>query len=204
MAMGQVCANAARSIDELDGVIVVLLDAGCDGEYVGVENDIVRGHAHCFCQQFVRTGADFDLAVRRISLALLIEGHDHHRRTIGKAGAGMGEEAILAFLQRDGINDQLALHAFQPGLDHIPFGAVDHHRNAGNVRLGGNEVEEGRHRLHTVKHTLIHVDVDDLRTVLDLLARDLKRSIVVAGLDQRAKARRAGHVGTFTNIDKAG
>jgi hypothetical protein len=46
---------------------------------------------------------------------------------------------------------------------------VDHDRHAGDVRLRGDQVEEGDHRLDGVEHALVHVDVDDLRAVLDLL-----------------------------------
>ena len=37
------------------------------------------------------------------------------------------------------------------------------------------------HRLLAVEQALVHVDVDDLRAVLDLLARDVERRRVVAG-----------------------
>jgi hypothetical protein len=46
-----------------------------------------------------------------------------------------------------------------------------------------------------VEHALVHVDVDDLRAVLDLLRR-LQRRVVVAFEDQPLEARRAGDVGS--------
>ena len=51
--------------------------------------------------------------------------------------------------------------------DHLEL--VDHDRHAGDVGLGGDQVEERRHRLLAVEQALVHVDVDDLRAVLDLL-----------------------------------
>ena len=46
--------------------------------------------------------------------------------------------------------------------------------HAGDVGLGGDEVEEGHHRLFGIEQALVHVDVDDLRAVLDLVARHLR------------------------------
>jgi hypothetical protein len=58
-----------------------------------------------------------------------------------------------------------------------------------------------RHRLPN-RAGLVHVDVDDLRAVLDLLARHLQRCGVVAVLDQLAEARRAGDVGALADVDE--
>ena len=41
------------------------------------------------------------------------------------------------------------------------------------VGFGGDALEEGRHRRVTVEQGLVHVDVDDLRAGVDLLAGDL-------------------------------
>ena len=52
------------------------------------------------------------------------------------------------------------------------FRGIDHHRHARDVGLGGDEVEELDHRRLGVDEPLVHVDVDDLRAVGDLVARD--------------------------------
>jgi hypothetical protein len=49
-----------------------------------------------------------------------------------------------------------------------------------DVGLGRDEVEEGGHRLLGIEQALVHVDVDDLRAVLHLLARDGERGRIVA------------------------
>ena len=41
----------------------------------------------------------------------------------------------------------LALNAFEAGFDHREFRGIDHHRHAGDVRLGGDEIEKIDHRL---------------------------------------------------------
>ena len=49
---------------------------------------------------------------------------------------------------------------------------------------------------------LVHVDVEDLRAGLDLLARDGERAGIVAGGDQLAEPRRAGDVGALADVDE--
>ena len=63
--------DLAGGLDEVDAVIVVLLDAGGDGEDVGVENDVLGREAGLLGQQLVGAGADFDLARLGVGLALL-------------------------------------------------------------------------------------------------------------------------------------
>ena len=92
---------------------------------------------------------------------------------------------------------------FRPGLDHRPFRAVDHDRHAGDVGLGGDQLEEGDHRRLGVEQALVHVDVDDLGAVLDLLARDLDRGGIIVGHDQLLEAGRAGDVGALADIDES-
>ena len=94
----------------------------------------------------------------------------------------------------------LALEALEPRLDHLPLRGVDHHRDPGDVGLGGDEVQEGPHRRGGVEQRLVHVDVDHLRAVLHLLARDLERRVVVAALDQLGELRRAGDVGALADV----
>ncbi len=49
---------------------------------------------------------------------------------------------------------------------------------------------------------LVHVDVDDLRPVLHLVARDVERGGIVARGDELAEARRAGDVGALADVDE--
>ena len=58
------------------------------------------------------------------------------------------------------------------------------------------------HRLLGVEQGLVHVDVDDLRAVLDLVARDLDRGIIVAGEDQLLELGRAGDVAALADVDE--
>ena len=60
----QVGLNPARGLDEIDGVVRMLLDAGGDGEDVGVENDVLGGEANVVHENVVGARADFDAGAR--------------------------------------------------------------------------------------------------------------------------------------------
>jgi hypothetical protein len=146
--------------------------------------------------------ADLDLALRVSACPFssnAITTTPRHSAAFG----GKLEERGLAFLEADRIDDRLAGHAFEASLDHAPFGAVDHHRHPGDVRLGGDPLEEGGHRLFGIEQRLVHVDVDDLGAVLDLLAGDLDRGVIVAGEDQLLESGRSGDVGALADVDEA-
>ena len=135
-------------------------------------------------QQLVGPLADGHLAFGGDRLAGLVEGHHDHRGPVAADQPGLLEELRLAFLQADRVDDRLALHALQPGLDDAPLGAVDHDRNPGDGRIGRDQVEEPGHGLLAVDQPLVHVDVDDVGPVLDLLAGHGQGGFVVAALDQ--------------------
>ncbi len=91
---------------------------------------------------------------------------------------------------------------FSPASITSHFDEFDHHRHLGDVGLGGDEVEEGGHRLDGVEQPLVHVDVDDLGAVLDLIEGDREGRGIVAGGDQLAEAGRAGDVGPLADVDE--
>src|SRR3546814_8582643 len=77
-------------------------------------------------------------------------------------------------------------------------------RHAGDVRLGGDQLEKGGHGVNRVEQAFVHVDVDYLRAVLHLLARDFDGGGIVAGHDQLLELGRSGDVGAFADIDETG
>ena len=94
----------------------------------------------------------------------------------------------------------LALQVLEPRLEHAPLGAVDHHRHLGDVRLGRDQVQERAHGMDGVQQALVHVDVDDLRAGVHLLARDAQGLGIVPlghqlaeGLHHVGRTQRAGH-----------
>ena len=85
---------------------------------------------------------DLDLPLDRVGLSALVERHHDDRGAVAADEPGLLKEIRLAFLERDGVDDRLALNALEPGFDHRPLRAVDHHRHPGDFRLGRDVVEE--------------------------------------------------------------
>ena len=198
----QVFPDPARGLDEGDAVAVVLLHPGGDGENVGVEDDVLGRKADLVDQDVVGAFGDRAFALERVGLALLVEGHDHDGGAVAAHGLGMLDERRLALLHGDRVHHRLTLEAFEPGLDHRELRGVHHDRDAGDVGLGRDQVEEGGHRLLGIEQALVHVHVDDLRAVLHLVARDGEGCGVVAGGDELAELGRAGDVGALADVDE--
>jgi hypothetical protein len=159
-----------------------------------------RRKADAVDQDVVGARGDRHLALERIGLARFVKRHDDDRGAVAAYELRMADKRVLALLERDRIDHRLALHAFQSGFDHREFGGVDHQRHAGDVGLRGNEIEKRRHRLLGIEQALVHVDIEDLRAVFDLVARHRQSCRVIAGGDELAEARRAGDVGTLADI----
>ncbi len=202
MHIRQLRLDAARGVDISASVVVMVLNAGGHRKDVGIEDDVLGREADPLGQEIVGALADGELPLRRLGLALLVEGHHHHGGAVAAHFAGVLEKRPLPFLHADRVDDRLALHAFEPRLDHRPFRGVDHDRHARDVGLGGDEVEEGHHGGFRVEHALVHVDVEHVGAVRHLVARDLERGGVVVRLDQLAEAGGAGDVGPLAHHDE--
>ena len=202
MGVPQVLPDPARRIDEGDAVTIVLLHAGCNREDVRIENNVLRREAHAIDQNVVGARGNLRLAFEGVGLARLIERHHHHGGAVPAHELGVVDESVFALFERDRIHHRFALRAFQTGLDHGEFRGIDHQRDPRDIGLRRDQIEEGRHRLFRIEQALIHIDVEDLRAVLHLIARHRERRGVVAGGDEFAKARRTGDVGAFADIDE--
>ena len=187
-------------LDEVHGVVVVFLDAGCDRKDIRIEDDVLGREAGPVHQNVVAAFADFGLAFKCIRLALLVKCHHHRRSTVSPDQSGMFDERFFTFLEADGVDDRFPLHALESGFDHVPFGRIDHQRHARDIRLGGEQIDELCHRGFGIQHRLVHVDVNDLRAIFNLLARDADRFGILAVQDQTGEHFRTGHVGTLADI----
>ena len=98
---GEVGLDPAGGLDEIDGIVVVLLKAGRDGENVRIEDDVFGGETDLVHEDVIGAGADFDAAGERIGLALFVEGHDDGGGAISQDELGPLAESGLAFLEAE-------------------------------------------------------------------------------------------------------
>ncbi len=115
----------------------------------------------------------------------------------------MREKFFLAILQTDRVNDGFPLQALEPLFDDGPFGTVDHDRNAADLRLASDQMQEVAHGCFGIEHSFVHVDVENVRATANLLSRDNERTLEVAAQDQLRKFWRARDVGSFADDNKA-
>ena len=192
-----------RGLDEVDGVAVVFLDTGGDGEDVGVEDDVLRRESGLLGEEPVGPLADRHFALDFGRLPLLVEGHDDDGGAVATDRPRLPEEVLLPLFQADGVDDPLALEALETCLEHLPVGAVDHHRNPGNLRLTREEREELRHHRRAVEHPLVDIDVDDVGAALHLLPGDADGLLVTLFADEPGEGLRAGDVRPFADDREA-
>ena len=170
----------------------------------GIEDHVVGREAGLRRHEVVRAAENLDLALDGVRLPALVEGHDHDGGAEPANRPRLLEERLLALLQRDRVDDSLALQAAKAGLERGEARAVDHDRQPGSLGLGGKEIEEGRHRLLGVEQVGVHVHVEQIRPAAHLLERNVDGTLEVVRLDQPAKTRRPGHVRPLAHDDEPG
>jgi len=200
----QVAFDPADGLDEVDGVAAVLVDSGRDGEDVDVEDDLFGSEPDPLGQQREGARGDGGAALQGVGLALLVERHDDHAGAQAAHLARLLEERTLALLEAQRVDQAASLQARQPGAQHRDVGGVDDDRDAGDLRLGRQQVEEAHHLGLRVQHPLVHVDVEHLRAALDLVAGDVERLLQPSLADQAQEAARAGDVGALADVDEVG
>ena len=198
----QVLLDPAGRVDEIDRVIVVLFNAGGNGEDIRVENDVFGREIHRIDQQPVGPFANLDLAFVGIGLAFFVKRHHHRCRAVTAQELGLVQKLRLALFHADGVDNAFALYTAQPGLDHAPFRAVYHHRHTGDIGFGRHQVQKLHHRRLAVEHGFVHVHVDDLRAVFDLLACHRERLLKLAIQNHPRKGLRARDVGALADVDE--
>ncbi len=200
----EILFNPSGGADEIDGVVCVFVDSGGDGEDVGVEDDVLRGEVDFLGEEAVGAGADIDSALVGIGLASFVEGHDDDGGSVFSDEGCLFEELGFSFFEGDGVDDSFALEAFEAGFDDGPFGGIDHDGHSRDVGFAGDEVEEPAHGGFAIEHAFVHVDVDDLGSVVDLLTGDVDGFLELVVEDEFRELGRTGDVGTFADIDEVG
>ncbi len=117
----QIALDPLHGPYEVKSIAVMLLDAGGDGEYVGVK-DYVLGRKLCLLrEQTVGPATHLDFSFIRVGLTLLVKCHDHHGRPETAYAARTLHKCLFALFERYGVDYTLALHTFEAALYHFPF-----------------------------------------------------------------------------------
>ena len=118
---GQVLAYPSGGTDKVDGIGVVFLHTSSDGQYIGVKDNIERIHANTLSQKLICTTGNLYATFVGRCLSLLVEAHHHHGSAVAHAVSGVTQEDFFALLQRDTVDDRLALYALQSGGNDVPL-----------------------------------------------------------------------------------
>ena len=198
MDPGKILFDPADCLDEIDPVAVVLGDARSDGQYIDIQDDILRRNADA-SEEPVRPLRDSDLFLIGRGLPFLVEGHDDHGGTEAVDFCGFFQEGRLPAGEADGVDDAFALGVLESREDAVPVGRVDHE---GGLRDGGvvlQGTDESFHAPGPVQHAVVHVDVDDAGSPLDLPGRHLQGGVVVPLGDEPGELPGAGNIGPFAD-----
>ena len=84
----QVFTNPFRGINEIHAIGGVFFDTGRNRKNIRVKNNIFRREADLIDQNFIRTLANFGLALIGIGLTFFIKGHDDNGGTVTAAQLG--------------------------------------------------------------------------------------------------------------------
>ena len=198
----QVFFDPTRGVDKIHRVVVMLFNSCPNGQNIGVKNDVLWRESNFVDENPIRPFANLNAALVIIGLPLFIKCHYDYCRAVAFYFLGRFNKFFFSFFQRNGVHNGFALQAFQTGFNHFPFRRIHHERDAGNIRLGHEQITKPIHGLYTVNHTLVKVDINDLSAIFDLFPRYGKRRIVVSFANQTGKFLRARDIAAFTNVDE--
>ena len=187
---------------EVNAVCSVLIDTRCHGKYVGVKDYFVWLKAGLLCQQFKGTATDLDLALVCSGLPLLVKSHYHNHCTKTARLNGALKEESLALLEGDGVHHGTSLNALETCTYHVPVRRIDHHRHACNVRLTGKHIKECHHLGPGIQKAVVHIDIYQLSTVLNLLAGDIQSLGILLLVYQAQELARTCHIAALAHINK--
>ena len=176
--------------------------AGTDGENIRIKDNILRVETNFFNEQLKCSAANANLLCFRSRLAFLVKCHDNYRSAVRLDKGRILQELILTSLQRNRIHDAFTLRTLQTSFDDIKLTRVDHERYFRSIRLGNQQIYKLSHRGFTVDQTVIHVYVNHVRTIFNLLQRNSQSLLVVTINDSLLKDARSGNVAPFAQVDE--
>ena len=118
--------------------------------------------------------------VKACAQLVLIDAAHHERRAVLARQRADQLEFFLTVFEIDGIDDALALAVSERQLHRLRVGGVDHD---GRFDLANQLFVEGRDVGDLVAIARLQADIDDMRAIADLPARDLSRLFPLFGGD---------------------
>ena len=173
MCTWKLCADSFSGLDKINCVIIMLFNACGYRKNIRVKNNILWRETNFINQYAVRARANFKFSIRGVSLTLLIKSHDNNGCSIPQTQFRMLNKLILSLFERNRIHDCLTLNTFQTSLDYRPFRTINHYRHTSNIWLGCRKVQESGHSRFTVEHAFVHIHINNLSAILNLLTRNI-------------------------------
>jgi hypothetical protein len=78
----QILFDPTRGFNEVDGVVVVLFNAGGNGKNIRIKNNVFGREVHLVHQHAIGAFANFNFALVGVSLAFFVKRHHHRCSTI--------------------------------------------------------------------------------------------------------------------------
>ena len=201
---GQLALDAPDALDRLDSVLAALLHACRQRQGQRVEEQVLGGEAVALHGDVADVAGGAHLPLRRSGLTLLVDARAHDG---GPEFAGQPEEGVeacaglVSFLEVDRVEDGPPPDPLQRGAHDGPFGRVDHERHAG---LGAQPARDLGHVGNTVSARVVDTDVNQVRALLDLVARHGDTGVPVGLQHRLAESFRTVGVGALAHHEERG
>mmetsp|Transcript_128791 Transcript_128791/g.400713 ORF Transcript_128791/g.400713 Transcript_128791/m.400713 type:complete len:438 (+) Transcript_128791:2341-3654(+) len=189
---GALALDLRHSVDEVNGIGVVLREPCGDGQHVAVEDDVLSREVQLGPQKLVGPLADAHLVRVGGELVGGVDRHHHHGGAIPPASLSHVKELLLPLCQGDGIHNALPLDAPQALLDNGPLHGAQDEGCSSDLRVPGTDAHELANGRLRVRQLGVEVEVQDVRACLALGRAEVPRRLPLAAL-----------LGVLVRIDEA-
>mmetsp|Transcript_21059 Transcript_21059/g.36217 ORF Transcript_21059/g.36217 Transcript_21059/m.36217 type:complete len:249 (+) Transcript_21059:2167-2913(+) len=189
-------------VDEVNTIVCMLLHSRSNCQHVGVKDDVLRRETNFIHQDVIRALADSDFLIFRGCLAFLVEGHHNHCTTMLPQQGGLLLEELLPNLQGDGVHNALSLAPLQTSKHNLKLRRIKHEGDLGHLWLCHRNLHKLLHRSKTIQHAIIHIDINHMRSILNLLLRNVHGRTIVTSHHQLLEPDRTTDIAPLTNIQK--
>ena len=169
----------------------MLLHPGADREHVRVEHYVLRWKANHIHKNVITALAYTNLLILGRGLPKLVESHHYYRRSVLLQQCCMLNKQSLSHLQRDTVHDGLALAPLQSSKHDLKLRRVQHKWNLSYLRLRHRYLHKLLHRHQPVQHAIVHIDVNHMCTIRDLLLSHIHRLHVLPSDDHLLECNRS-------------